>query len=91
MNLFRKSNLHLKPLDQCSREENEYGESEYDAMIALSRLPEEFTGEQFTAEIEQVIANRVLSDLVDKGVVELVWDNEKQDFVFIPKPGLEAK
>lgn len=85
MKKLRKCDFEMKPLDQCSREENADGESEYDAMITLSRMPDEFTHKEFKAELAQVLTNRTLSSLIDKGAIEAVWDPEQEDFVFFPK------
>lgn len=76
---------YFKPLEQCSKEENDDGVSEYDTMIAISRLPDEFTHKQLQEEVQQVLCNRVLGDLVDKGLIDAVWDPTLQDVVFFPK------
>lgn len=86
---LRKADFESKPLDKCSKEENEDGESEYDAMVTLSRMPDEFTHKEFKEELAQVLANKVISSLIDKGKIVVVWDPVKEDFVFIPKDGIK--
>jgi hypothetical protein len=84
MNKFRKSDF-FKPLEECCREEDEDGVSEYVTMLAISRMKNEvFTEEELQKEVALVICNQVLSSLVDKGLVKAVWDEEKNDIVFYP-------
>ena len=77
----KKSEL-LLPLDECSREPDEDGVSEYDVRLAISRMPDEFTSEELAREVEQVVANQVFSSLVDKGLAEAFWNPETQAFEF---------
>jgi len=79
--MHRKAD-YFKPLDECSREEDEDGVSEYDIMIAVSRMPSHFTGKQLLDELGEVVANRTLSTLVDKGIAETYWCPVKQEFAF---------
>lgn len=84
MKKLRKSD-YFKPLEECSREEDEDGVSEYVTMLAITRMKsEEFTEEELQKEVAQVIVNGLLSSLVDKGLVKAVWDEQKNDIVFYP-------
>lgn len=79
---FHKSD-YFKPLEDCSKEENEDGVSEYDTMIAISRMKNEvFTEAELQKEIAQVVVNKVLNSLVDKGLVTASWDPEQNAIVF---------
>jgi hypothetical protein len=84
MKKFRKSD-YCKPLEECSREEDEDGVSEYVIMLAITRMKNEvFTEEELQNEVAQVICNNVLSSLVDEGLIKAAWDPEKNDIVFYP-------
>ena len=80
----KKSEL-LIPLEDCSRELNDDGFSEYDVRLAISRMDEEFTSEQLAKVMEDVLAEQALMSLVDKGIAEMVWDDKKNAFGFRPK------
>ena len=75
-----KKSDYMCSLDSCSREPNEDGVSEYHIRLAISRLPDEFTHEELSDEVAEVISNEVLSSLVDKGVAETFWDPDTNDF-----------
>lgn len=81
MKTYRKSD-YFKPIEECSREEDEDGVSEYNTMIAISRMNDEFTEDELKKELVQVIVNQTISGLVDKGLFRAVWDPTCNDFRF---------
>ena len=84
MKKHKKHTFVKVPIEECSREEDAEGISEVDVQIALSRLPDEFSDEELEIELKQVVTNRVLGSLVEKGLVKAVWDEKQNDFVFFP-------
>lgn len=85
MKKFRKSD-YFKLLEECSREEDEDGVSEYATMLAISRMQNDvFTEEELQKELALVICNQILSGLVDKGLVKAAWDSDKNEVVFFPQ------
>lgn len=84
MKKFRKSD-YFKPIEDCCREQDENGVSEYLTMIAISRMKTEvFTEKELQEEMHKVIVNDALGSLVDKGLVKAVWDEENNDMAFYP-------
>lgn len=81
--IFNKQEF-LRPLDQCSKLEDESGISEYDTMIAIVRMNDIFSEDELRTELKQVIVNKTLSNLIDKGLVKAVWDDKQEEFVFYP-------
>lgn len=82
MKTYRKSD-YFKPLEECSKEEDAEGVSEYDVAIAITRMKnEEFTDLELKQEIALVVTYRLMSSLVDKGVASVSWDPKTNDFAF---------
>lgn len=73
---------YFKPLEECSKEHTEDEPSEYETMLAISRMPDEFTYEELCKEVNNVLLNRALSDLIDMGFVKAVWDEEQHIITF---------
>lgn len=83
MNTYRKSDFAMIPVEDCSREPDEYGVSEYFVRLALSRIDkEEFTHEELKNEVAQVMLNDTMSTLVDKGLIKAIWDEKQQAIVY---------
>jgi hypothetical protein len=78
---YKKSDFG-KPLEECSREQDEHGVSEYITMIAISRMQDEFTEDELKKEVAEVILNDTLRSLVEKGLLKVTWDAEQKDFIY---------
>jgi len=77
---------YFKPLEECSKEIiGDDDASEYDTMLAISRMPDEFTDAELDKEIHSILLNRAMSKLIDEGLVEVIWNKEINDFQFYSK------
>lgn len=81
MTIFRKEDYY-KPLEKCSRKQDKHGVSEYLTMLAISRMPAEFSETQLKEEMREVITNDTLGKLVDKGLMQAIWDDKQQAIVY---------
>lgn len=84
MNTYRKG-PESKRIEDCSIEEDEAGICERDIYVALSRLDDEFSEEELNHQVRGAVIERHLSDLIDKGLVEALWDADQEEVVFRSK------
>jgi hypothetical protein len=78
----RKADFVTKPLDQCSTKENDDGFCERDRIMALNAMNAEFTVMEFNIALLKARRSRDVSRLIDLGIVEMSWNEAKQDFEY---------
>lgn len=83
MTIHRKiRKLYPKPLEECSKEEDKDGVSEYDHAMAFNLLPDEFSNEDFSDMLHKVIIDRTLQSMVQKDLIEQYWDEKSGNMLF---------
>jgi len=84
----RKHSFVFKRLENCDKEQDSFGVSEYDRMMTLKMMPNEFTTEEFNLMLAKVLRERACMSLVEKGLLELVYDDLTGETIFRAKDGL---